>query len=241
MQKDCRSVLSNVDFFRPLPDDFSHSTDCLLQLAVPKGRACVPCLSVGGDGAVPSGFNIAMASSQLAVTSMYNKNHSIHRFASACGRCGVFGAESFDLNPGGASFHDVERFGRTGGKVYDSALDERAAVIDAHDHIASVSQVGYPYPCAEWQGGVCCGQVVHIEFLAVRRGLAVEVTGVKRGLAFTEQSALDCLRRLGSFGCGVELYREIYAGSDCGESDYNQNRKGRYGNKLFFMRHKLLV
>ena len=83
----------------------------------------------------------------------------------------------------GARGQHVE-LGRGGvGQVDDAVADERAAVVDAHDHLAAIAQVGDLGVARDRQGLVRGGHRVHVVRLAERGGRGMESGAVPRGRA----------------------------------------------------------
>src|SRR5947208_12230486 len=101
------------------------------------------------------------------------------------------GVQNLQPHERGPGTDHLNRLGRGVGQVNDAALDERAAVVDAHLHTLAVRKVVHPHPDAEGKRAVRGGQVVHVVGLAARRRPPV------KGMAVPGREALFALRDFG--------------------------------------------
>ena len=70
------------------------------------------------------------------------------------------------------------------GKVDNTPLDERAAIVDSYYDAVAVFEVVYSYPGAERQRAVSGGHGMHIKDFPACRGSAVEGAAVPRSNPF---------------------------------------------------------
>ena len=77
-----------------------------------------------------------------------------------------------------ALMFQVQHSSRFVRQVNNPAVDNRAAIINAHHHRPAISQIGDLYVGPQRQRGMGRGQVVHVESFATGGFLAVEIASV---------------------------------------------------------------
>ena len=106
--------------------------------------------------------------------------------------------EHFDLHECGAVADHVELGGRRIGQIDDAVGDERAAIVDAHDHAAAVGEIGDARVAGQRQRLVRGGHREHVIRFAGRGAQAVKLRAVPGG-----DAALDVAGGAGEYHVAV--------------------------------------
>ncbi len=133
----------------------------------------------------------------------------------------------------GAPARDDPQLQRGGvAQVDDPVAVERPAIVDPHDHLASVARVPDPRIAGDGQGRMGCRHGVHVVDLAARGALAVELSAIPGGAAALAIGGVRGLRHVVATEHGIGTIGTAREGFDL------RLRIGR-GHQLAFRRRAL--
>ena len=125
---------------------------------------------------------------------------------------GLARQDGFDIDLRAAAVDVAEAVCRRVGKINHPVGQERAAIIDPHDHALAATDAGYPDVGRQRQRRVRGGHGEHVVGLADRGFLTMEFPAVPAGDAPLAEGAQTCFRYVGFAEHGVRTIGEAVQG-----------------------------